>query len=255
MSTDRALVIQVFEGMEEKWDGDNSLCSLYIDWAGYSVSALANTVTFLNALKKCSKFKYMLKETENFMLGDLKGRVSVPSTAVYDFINNANNEIEFYNEPAKKELLLQLVIDCLQQVGNSKILGRDYDYMKEHHPTIKFNKGSFASARGVIGVSEESQEMLIEDNNVLMQVFLREQEIWSDAFVCCPSEECLREGFEYNEDLDDDTINSIINNMEELKQDPSAMTYDEIEQRMQQARVMNETNEWYKYEDKFYRSI
>lgn len=255
MIAGKSLVIQIYEGIEERWDTDESLCSVFFRWGGYSVPALANTATFLNVMKKNTKFRYMPKETETFEIGELKGRITMPNVDIFNFINNANSEMYFYNEPSKREQLLQFVIDCFEKSANCRIIAEEYDYMQECYPNVKFNKGSIVRARGLIAVSEDEQSYLMAESDGIVQIFLREQEVWSDVYEICYDENLLRDFLEDYEGLNSEEIEHIIENMEDLKQDPVAMKYDEIQQRIEQAKKMNESKKWYRYEDKYYRSI
>lgn len=225
------LIIKVYEDKDSRdVYGKGAICSIYYHWSAYSISALDEADKLIGAIRDELKEGKPPRETiidkVHGFTNQLNMKFDLPNYNVVNFLQQRGSNIKLTDDD--KESLIDFLIKVVEKMG-IRVDEDDHRNMAKLYPNIKFSKENLNRSTGLIAFTEEAQQSQMDWCEGLVEIFLREQEIYSNVYFFAEDKEELEDDLhELDETMSKEDINKIINDIKKLEFDPTEMTYDTI---------------------------
>lgn len=247
------LVVKIFEDVNTAWkeegnkgNEDNSLCSIYYHWSGYSTSSLIELIKIVNAMSEELKENSVGKRVYISESEDAKVKIVLPNFKLIKFLSETTDEDVKLDEIDKIQLI-QFLIKSLERVG-ARIDSDEYDVLPKLYQDIEFIKKEEELNRnnGLIAITEAEKDKYNAYAEGYAYIYLKQRVVETDIFSYEFSKDDLRDTLREWDGLTDEEVEDAMKNIEKIDMNPyDKVDFENIEGAIELSAEMDRKGGWF----------
>ena len=244
------LVVRIFEDANTAWkegnDKDNSLCSIYYHWSGYSTSSLIELNKIVNAMSEELEENSVGKRVYTSESKDAKVKIVLPNFKLIKFLSETTDENIKLDEVDRIQLI-QFLIKSLERVG-ARIDFDEYNILPKLYKDIEFIKEEEELDRnnGLIAITESEQDKYGAYAEGYAYIYLKQRVVETDIFSYEFSKDDLEDTLKEWNGLTDEEVEDAMKNIEKIDMNPyDEVDFEDIEEAVELSREMDRKGGWF----------